>query len=67
VARGVERVRGNDVKDDIAKVRGQRDDIEEDVADGQEFQTHGCFLAMRHPFFSGQTEAAPGTQLRIII
>ena len=41
VARRVERVRGNDIKDNVAKVRGQRDDVEEDVADGEELQTHG--------------------------
>ena len=41
MARRVERVRGNDIKDDVAKVRVQRDDVEEDVADGEELQTHG--------------------------
>ena len=41
MAGGVERVRGNDVKDHIAEVGGERDDVEEDVANGEELQTHG--------------------------
>ncbi len=41
MAGGVKRVRRDDVKDDITEVGGERDHVEEDVADGEELEAHG--------------------------
>ena len=52
VARRVEGVRRDNVKDDVAKVGGERDHVEEDVADGEELEAHGWPAAsskLHHP------------------